>query len=163
VTIQIRQDLANLIDETVQLRQSDREDEGSRDALIEVGPGLDAAVTADRIVEIDLSGEPSDLRASRHDRAGMALENHSPYTVQAQPNAPPIDEEESLSEVAIRERLIEWLVGFTGTRGKRNGTPQLFSHGCMHMSRLHFLRIGMATATRDAWESAKEQENSQAA
>ena len=85
MTIQIRQDLANLIDETVQRRQSDREDEGSHDALIQLGPGWDAAVTADRIVEIDLSGEPSDHRASRHAWAEIALENHSPYTGPAGP------------------------------------------------------------------------------
>jgi hypothetical protein len=34
---------------------------------------------------------------------------------------PPIDDEESISEVVIRERLIEWLVGFLpgGPRGEQ--------------------------------------------
>ena len=60
MTIPIRQDLANLIDETVQLRQSDGEDEGRHNAL-------------------------------------------TPYTVQVQPDAPAINEEEIISEVAIRD------------------------------------------------------------
>ncbi len=51
VTIQIRQDLANVIEETVQSRQYDREDDVSHGALIQLRPGSAAAVTADQCVE----------------------------------------------------------------------------------------------------------------
>jgi len=123
VTIQIRQDLANVIEETVQSRQYDREEDVSHDVLIQLRPGSAAAVTADQCVEIDLFGAPSSDQALRRDLAEIALENQSPYTGPEAPDAdaPSIDEEEIVSEVAIRERLIEWLVGFLP--GDSDGNP----------------------------------------
>jgi len=114
VTIQIRQDLANVIEETVQSRQYDHEEDVSHDALIQLRPGSGAAVTADQCVEIDLLGAPSSDQALRRDPAEITIENQSPYTGPKvnDADAPSIDDEEICSEVAIRERLIEWLVGF---------------------------------------------------
>jgi len=113
VTIQIRQDLANVIEETVQSRQYDREEDVSHDAVIQLRPGSAAAVTADQCVEFDLFGAPSSDQALRRDPAEIALENQSPCTGPEANDADAlsINEEEICSEVAIRELLIEWLVG----------------------------------------------------
>jgi hypothetical protein len=126
VTIQIRQDLANVIEETVQSLQYDREDDVSHDAQIHLWPGSAAAVTADQCVDIDLFRAPSSDWALPYDRAEVAFENPAPYTGPqvADADAPSIDEEENFSEVAIRERLIEWLVGFLpGDSGGNHGSP----------------------------------------
>jgi len=123
VTIQIRQDLANVIEETVQSRQYDRGDDVSHDALIQLRPGSAAAVTADQCGEIGQFGAPSSDQSSRREAAEIPLENQSPFTgLQAvDADAPSVDDEEICSEVAIRERLIEWLVGFLP--GDAGGNP----------------------------------------
>jgi hypothetical protein len=57
---------------------------------------------------------------------GIAVENQSTYTGFGADlaDASSIDEEENFSEVAIRERLIEWLVGFLpGDSGGNQGSP----------------------------------------
>jgi hypothetical protein len=114
VTIQIRQDLANLIEETGHSRQYDREDDVSNDALIQLPPGSAMAVTADQCGEIDLFEAPSSDQALRRDPAEIALEKQLPCTGPEanDADAPSIGDEGICSEVAIRERLIEWLVGF---------------------------------------------------
>ncbi len=127
MTIQIRQDLANVVEEAVQSRRSDREDDISHDDLIQLRPGLAAGVTTDHCVEIDRFGTPSSDRASRPDPAEIALENRSQYTGPGadagDADASSIDEEENFSEVAIRERLIKWLVGFLpGDLGGNQGS-----------------------------------------
>jgi hypothetical protein len=126
VTIQVRQDLANAIEETVQSRQYDHEGDVSHDALIQLRPGSAAAVTADHCVEIDPLEAASSDQASRGDPAEIALENQAPYTGPEvnEADAPSIDDEEICSEVAIRERLIEWLVGFLpGDSVGNQGSP----------------------------------------
>jgi len=126
VTIQIRQDLANVIGETVESRQYDREDDVSHDALIQLRPGSAISVNADHCVEIDHFGALSSDQPLRRDPAEIALENQSPYTGPEadDDDGPSIDEEEICSEMAIRERLIEWLVGFLpGDSGGNQGSP----------------------------------------
>ncbi len=123
MTIQIRQDLANVIEETRHSRQYDREDDVSNDALIQLPPGSAMAGTADQCVEIDLFEAPSSDQALRRDPAEIALENQLPCTGPEanDADAPPIGDEGICSEVAIRERLIEWLVGFLP--GSAGGNP----------------------------------------
>ena len=128
MTIQIRHDLAYVIEEMVQSRRYDGEDDVSHDALIQLRPGLAAGVTTDHCIEIDRLETPSSDRALRRDPAEIALENRSQYTGPGadagDADASPIDEEENFSEVAIRERLIEWLVGFLpGDSGGNQGSP----------------------------------------
>jgi hypothetical protein len=68
----------------------------------------------DHIVEIDRFGEPSSDQASPYESARVALENPSVYDdlKPVDADGPPIDEEETISEAMVRERLIEWLIGF---------------------------------------------------
>ncbi len=112
--IQIREDLANVIEETVQPCQYDHEEDVSHDALIQLRPGSAAPVTADHCVEIDPLEAPSSDQALRGDPAEIALENQSPDAGPEvnEADAPSLGDEGICSEVAIRESLIEWLVGF---------------------------------------------------
>ena len=123
MTIQIRQDLANVIEEMDQSRRYNHEEDLSHDALVQLRPASAAALTADQCVEIDLLEAPSSDQASRCDPAEIALENQSPDTGPEvnDAGAPSIDDEEICCEVAIRERLIEWLVGFLP--GNAGGNP----------------------------------------
>jgi hypothetical protein len=68
----------------------------------------------DQTDDIDVYGELSSDRAPRDHLAQVAGGNPLTYK-DSQPigaDAPPIDDEQTISEVEIRERLIEWLVGF---------------------------------------------------
>ena len=123
MTIQIRQDLANLIEETGHSAEYDREDDVSNDALIQLPPGSAMAVTADQCGEIDLFEAPSSDQALRRDPAEIALRInfHVPAREADDADAPSIGDEGICSEVAIRERLIEWLVGFLP--GDAGGNP----------------------------------------
>jgi hypothetical protein len=68
----------------------------------------------DQTDDIDLFGELSSGQASRDHLAQVAKDSqltyHDPKPIGAQ--LPTIDDEITLTEVEIRERLIEWLVGF---------------------------------------------------
>jgi hypothetical protein len=64
--------------------------------------------------DIDLLRELSSDQASRDHWPQVAgydpLTSNDPQPIGAV--APPIDDEQTISEVEVRERLIEWLVGF---------------------------------------------------
>jgi hypothetical protein len=68
----------------------------------------------DQTDDIDLFGELSSDHAPSDHMAQVAGDNQltydDPQLIGA--DAPPIDDEQTISEVEIRKRLIEWLVGF---------------------------------------------------
>jgi hypothetical protein len=68
----------------------------------------------DQTDEIDVFGELYSDHVPRNHLARGAGDNqlthNDPEPIGA--DAPPIDDEQTISEVKIRERLIEWLVGF---------------------------------------------------
>jgi len=68
----------------------------------------------DQTGDIDLFGELSSDHASRDHLAQVAKDNQLTYNDPKLIGAevPTIDDEITLTEVEIRERLIEWLVGF---------------------------------------------------
>ncbi len=74
----------------------------------------------DHTGDIDVFGELSSNQAWQDQLARMAGDDQPKYNHQHAigTNVPPIDDQETISEAAIRERLIEWLVGFL-PRGPR--------------------------------------------
>jgi hypothetical protein len=114
VTIQLPQDLASLIEDAVRSGRYDREDDVIRDALLRLTHGLASPVSTSETVEIEPPGEHLPDRSSRQDQVETGTGNPSqsagPKLVAA--GGPPVDVEGSISEVTIREHLIEWLIGF---------------------------------------------------
>jgi hypothetical protein len=68
----------------------------------------------DMFAEIDQFAEPSSEGASRHDPADIAPGHPSTCNNSHSVNggAPTLDEEETISEMLIRDRMIEWLASF---------------------------------------------------
>jgi Arc/MetJ-type ribon-helix-helix transcriptional regulator len=115
VTIQVPQDLVGFVKEAVQTGQYARNDDVIRDALVRLRQAMAAAGETDEqtdqtsvtkklltkqtlqrhLAEIGLVDQMPEAGSGRH-AAGAAVDN----------------EEEIISEIVIRERLIEWLAGF---------------------------------------------------
>jgi hypothetical protein len=68
----------------------------------------------DHTGDIDVFGELSPNQAWQDQLAGIAGDDQLMYNHQQAigTNLSPFDDQETISEVVIRERLIEWLVGF---------------------------------------------------
>ena len=115
MTIQLPQDLVRIIEDAVNSGQYNREEDVIRDALIGLRQGLEAkAVTADQ------SGAPvsrekplTKQTLQRHlTQIGLVDQATVPTADREGAESPVFDEEEIISEVVIREKLIQWLIGF---------------------------------------------------
>ncbi len=114
--IQVPQDLAGFIEDAVRTGQYAHEDDVIRDALVRLrqARGVTAATSAQSDTPL-LREKPLTKQALQRHLAAIGLIDQSPATSSGpeDADAPSIgDEEEIISEVVIRERLIEWLVGF---------------------------------------------------
>ena len=114
--IRVPQDLAGFIEDAVRTGQYAHEDDVIRDALVRLRQARE--VTAAATTQSDtpvLREKPLTKQALQRHLAEIGLVDQSPETSSGpdDADAPSIDdEEEIISEVVIRERLIEWLAGF---------------------------------------------------
>jgi Arc/MetJ-type ribon-helix-helix transcriptional regulator len=116
MTIHVPQDLAVFIEDAVRTGQYDREDDVIRDALIRLRQALEVtAATTDQGGEPVLPKKPLTKQTLQRHLAEIGLVDQSP-DASSDPDgadAPLFDNEhEIISEMVIRERLIEWLAGF---------------------------------------------------
>jgi putative addiction module CopG family antidote len=118
MTIHLTEDLERFILDAVSTGRYAREDDVVRDALIRLRQALDeSAETTERSPEPGQPGKQLTKREfHRHlVKIGLMDELPDPNAASANPDDQLIDYEgEIVSEVVIRERLIEWLVGFLG-------------------------------------------------
>ena len=116
MTIHVPQDLARLIEEARRTGPYDSELDVIRDALIRLRQTMEvAAPTTDRIDEPVLQEKSLTKQTLLRHLAEIGLVNHSPdaHSNRDVADAPLIDDQdEIISEVVIRERLIEWLTRF---------------------------------------------------
>jgi Arc/MetJ-type ribon-helix-helix transcriptional regulator len=116
VTIQLPQDLANLIEDAVQSGQYPRAEDVIRDALVRLRQARAlAAATSNQSDEPSLQKKPLTKQTLQRHFAEIGLVNQAPDTRSGPDDASVAlvdDEEEIISEVVINERLIEWLAGF---------------------------------------------------
>ena len=113
--IQVPQDLAGFIEDAVRTGQYAHEDDVIRDALVRLRQAREATATAAQCDTALPREKPLTKQALQRHLAEIGLIDQSPETSSGpdDADAPSIDdEEEIISEVVIRERLIEWLVGF---------------------------------------------------
>ena len=114
--IHVPQDLVGFIEDAVRTGPYTHEDEVIRDALVRLRQAREvaAAATAQSDTPV-LREKPLTKQALQRHLAEIGLVDQSPETSSGpdDADAPSIDdEEEIISDVVIRERLIEWLVGF---------------------------------------------------
>jgi Arc/MetJ-type ribon-helix-helix transcriptional regulator len=116
MTIHVPQDLARLIEDAISTGQYDSEVDVIRDALIRLRPAMEVtAATSDPIGKSVLQEKPLTKQTLLRHLADIGLVDHSPdISSDRNPAAAPLsdDEDDVISEVVIRERLIEWLTGF---------------------------------------------------
>jgi Arc/MetJ-type ribon-helix-helix transcriptional regulator len=116
VTIQLPQDLASLIEDVVRTGQYEREVDVIRDALVRLRQAMEvAAVTTDQTGEGAFQKKPLTKQTLQRHLAEIGLVDKAPDTSSAPGDTSAAlsdDEGEIISEVVIRERLIEWLAGF---------------------------------------------------
>jgi Arc/MetJ-type ribon-helix-helix transcriptional regulator len=113
--IHVPQDLVGFIADAVRTGQYAHEEDVIRDALVRLQQAREVTASSAQsdtpllrekpltkqalqrhLAEIGLIDQPPETRSGRDDAAAPSIE----------------DEEEIIAEVVIRERLIEWLVGF---------------------------------------------------
>ncbi len=116
MTIHIPQDLARLIEDAVRTGQYDSEVDVIRDALLRLRQAMETtAATTDNVGEPVVREKPLTKQTLLRHLTEIGLVDHSSDTSSKSDDAdvPSIgDEDEVISEVVIRERLIEWLTGF---------------------------------------------------
>ena len=116
MTIQLPQDLANLIEDAVQSGQYARAEDVIRDALVRLRQATAMpAATSNQGDEPSLQKKPLTKQTLQRHLAEIGLVDQAPDTRSGADDAGVAlvdDEEEIISEVVIRERLIEWLAGF---------------------------------------------------
>ena len=116
MTIQIPQDLAHLIENMVRTGRYDSELDVIRDALIRLRQARElTAATIESVTEPVAREKPLTKQTLLRHLSDIGLVQGALDTGSQRDStdAPPIqDENEIISEVVIRERLIEWLVGF---------------------------------------------------
>jgi Arc/MetJ-type ribon-helix-helix transcriptional regulator len=113
--IHVPQDLAGFIEDAVRTGQYADEDEVIRDALVRLQQAREVTATSAQGDTPALREKPLTKQALQRHLAEIGLIDQSPETRSGpdDADAPSIDdEEEIISDVVIRERLIEWLVGF---------------------------------------------------
>jgi putative addiction module CopG family antidote len=116
MTIHLTDDLERFIRDAVSTGRYAREDDVVRDALIRLRQVMDeSAETTDQAPEPGRQGKQLTKREFHRHLVKIGLMDQLPDTNAASddPDLELIDNEgEIVSEVVIRERLIEWLVGF---------------------------------------------------
>jgi Arc/MetJ-type ribon-helix-helix transcriptional regulator len=116
MTIQVPQDIAQLIEDAMHTGQYYSQVDVLRDALIRLRQAMELAeTTLHRVDEPVVQEKPLTKQALLRHLSEIGLVDHSADTRanRDDADAPLIDaEDEVISEVVIRERLIEWLAGF---------------------------------------------------
>jgi len=116
MTINLTEDLERVVLDAVRTGRYARADDVIRDALLRLRQDMEEYAEAS-----DQSAEPGPQRKrltkqefQRHlVKIGLMDQVPDAHSVPDDPDQPLIvDEEEIVSEIVIRERLIEWLVGF---------------------------------------------------
>jgi putative addiction module CopG family antidote len=116
MTIHLTEELQRFIRDAVSTGRYAREDDVVRDALIRLQQAMDeSAETTDQGHQTGQQGKRLTKREFHRHLVRIGLMDQLPDTNAASDDPDPelIDNEgEIVSEVVIRERLIEWLVGF---------------------------------------------------
>jgi Arc/MetJ-type ribon-helix-helix transcriptional regulator len=116
MTIHVPQDLANLIEEAVRTGQYGSEEDVLREALIRLRQAREATAAAGKPTgEPVVPERPLTKRTLLRHLASIGLVDDAPRPSPGgdDANVPSTGEkDEIIDEVVIRERLIEWLVGF---------------------------------------------------
>jgi Arc/MetJ-type ribon-helix-helix transcriptional regulator len=116
MTIDVPEDLVGFVEDAVRTGQYAHQHDVIRDALVRLrqARGVTAATSAQSDTPL-VRQKPLTKQALQRHLAEIGLVDQSPATSSGPDDADASsidDEEEIISEVVIRERLIEWLVGF---------------------------------------------------
>jgi Arc/MetJ-type ribon-helix-helix transcriptional regulator len=110
--IELPQDLTRFVEDAVLRGEYNRTEDVVVDALTRLRQVNEARSAADESAIRSGRAEPLTKRVFREHLANIGVINQPPPGTSDGPDAPPSDDHEIISDVVIRERLIEWLVSF---------------------------------------------------